>query len=176
MATATKHLSGENVAKRLSVAVPGAVVETAEEWVTLAPEKLVEAAQFLRDDRDTDGRFLNGVSGVDRYDYFEVVYHITSLSHNHILVLKVRADHDEPEVPSVSGVWRGAHLQEREIFDLLGVRFSGHPNLKRMFLWEGFPGHPLRKDFMGLQGGISPGLQRFPKENPEQWAGEFRGN
>ncbi len=175
MATATKLLSGEDVTKRLE-AVPGAVVETAEDWVTLAPEKLVEAAQFLRDDRDTDGRFLNSVSGVDRYDYFEVVYHISSLSHNHGLVLKVRADHDEPEVPSVSGVWRGAHLQEREIFDLLGVRFSGHPNLKRMFLWEGFPGHPLRKDFMGLQGGVSPGLQRFPKEDPEQWAGEFRGD
>lgn len=174
MALATTLLSGPDVKTRIEASVPGAVVETTEGWARIAPAKLVEVGRFLRDDRDTDARFLNAVSGVDHYDYFEVVYHLTSLSHNHQLVLKVRADHDEPEVPSVSGVWQGAHLQEREIYDLLGVRFSGHPNLKRIFLWEGFPGHPLRKDFMGLAGGVSPGLQRFPKEDPEQWGGEFR--
>ncbi len=174
MATATTLISGPDLKTRIEAAVPNSIAETTDGWVLIAPEKLVDVGHFLRDDRDTDARFLNALSGVDRYDYFEVVYHLTSLSHNHMLVLRVRADHDEPEVPSVSGVWLGAHLQEREIFDLLGVRFTGHPNLKRIFLWEGFPGHPLRKDFMGLAGGVSPGLQRFPKEDPEQWAGEFR--
>lgn len=176
MAAATKLLSGEDVAKRLEPHVGDATVEASPEWVVLAPDQLVAAARFLRDDRDTDARFLNCVSGVDRYDYFEVVYHASSLSHNHRLTLKVRADHEDPEVPSLAGVWHGAHLQEREIFDLLGIRFSGHSNLKRMFLWEGFPGHPLRKDFMSLPGGESPGLQRFPKEDPEKWGGEFRGD
>lgn len=175
MATATKLISGEELAARLA-ALPEAVVETGTDFVRVAPEKLVDVAAFLHDDRDSDARFLNCLSGVDRYDYFEVVYHLTSLAHNHRFVLKVRAEHDDPEVPSVSRVWQGARLQEREIYDLLGIRFNGHPDLKRLFLWEGFPGHPLRKDFMGLPGGVSPGLQRFPKEDPEQWGGEFRGD
>ena len=72
--------------------------------------------------------------------------------------------------------WRGARLQEREVYDLLGIRFAGHPTLKRLMLWEGFPGHPLRKDFMSLPGGFKPGLQRFPKEDPNQWGGEFRSH
>jgi hypothetical protein len=70
-------------------------------------------------------------------------------------------------VPSVSGVWQGAVLQEREIYDLMGISFTNHPDLKRIFLWEGFPGHPLRKDFLAMQGGYKPGLQRFPYEFPE---------
>jgi NADH:ubiquinone oxidoreductase subunit C len=74
----------------------------------------------------------------------------------------------------VVSVWEGALLQEREGYDLLGIRFSGHPSLKRLLLWEGFPGHPLRKDFMSLPDGLRPGLRRFPKEDPEEWGGEFR--
>ena len=176
MAVATKAIDGAVLAQRIMAAVPGAIVEVTEDAVQITPEKLIEVANFLHDDRGTDARFLNALSGVDRYDYFEVVYHLSSLAHNHSLVLKVRADHEHPEVPSVVGVWQGANLQEREAYDLLGIQFSGHPNLKRMLLWEGFPGHPLRKDFMSLQGGLSPGLQRFPKEDPEQWGGEFRGD
>jgi NADH-quinone oxidoreductase subunit C len=173
--TATKTISGPQLAGRLNSAVPSSVASIADDWVELRPETLVHACRFLRDDRDLDGRYLNSVSGVDRYDYFEVVYHITSLSHNHTFALKLRADHEQPEVPSVVSVWMGAHLQEREIFDLLGIRFAGHPALKRLFLWEGFPGHPLRKDFLSMPGGEHPGLQRFPKEQAGQWGGEFRG-
>ena len=176
MATATKPITGADLAERITAAVPDAVVEVTGDAVLIAPEKLIEVAQFLHDDRDIDARFLNALSGVDRYDYFEVVYHLSSLAHNHSLILKVRADHENPEVPSVFGVWQGANLQEREAYDLLGIKFGGHPNLKRMLLWEGFPGHPLRKDFMSLQAGLSPGLQRFPKEDPEKWGGEFRAD
>jgi NADH-quinone oxidoreductase subunit C len=61
--------------------------------------------------------------------------------------LKVVADHNEPSVPSVYSVWQGADLQEREVYDLMGIRFPGHPNLKRVLLWDEFEGHPLRKDF-----------------------------
>ena len=173
---ATAKLSGERLRERIDAEVPGAVEESGEGWVRVGPEHLVKVMTLLRDDRVLDGRYLNALSGVDRYDYFEVVYHVSSLSHNHEMMLRVRADHDEPEVPSVSSVWRGAHLQEREIYDLLGVSFSGHPNLKRMFLWEGFPGHPLRKDFMAMPGGQRPGLRAFPNEDEETWGGEFRGN
>ena len=171
---ATKSISGPQLAERISAAVRDAIEETADGWVQLRPQSLVDVCRRLRDDREIDGRYLNSVSGVDKFDYFEVVYHVTSLSHNHTFALKVRADHEQPEVPSVVPVWLGAHLQEREIFDLLGIRFTGHPDLKRLFLWEGFPGHPLRKDFMSLPGGEHPGLQRFPKEEPGQWGGEAR--
>jgi NADH-quinone oxidoreductase subunit C len=173
--TATTRLSGAEIAERIASAVPDAVEETAETWVVVRPDKLLDVCGFLHDDREIDGRFLQCLSGVDRYDHFEVVYHLASLSHNHELVLKVRADHEQPEVPSVTSVWLGAHLQEREAFDLLGIRFDGHPDLKRIFLWEGFPGHPLRKDFLEMPGGFHPGLQRFPKEEAGQWGGEFRG-
>ena len=176
MPAATTFLSGPELAERITAAVPDAVEEVTEGWVRIRPDRLLEVARFLRDDRDIDARYLNALSGVDRYDDFEIVYHLTSLSHNHAMTLKVRADHDNPEVPSVVSVWHGAHLQEREVYDLMGVRFSGHPNLKRMLLWEGFPGHPLRKDFMTLPGGFKPGLQRFPKEDPSQWGGEFRAH
>jgi NADH-quinone oxidoreductase subunit C len=172
---ATVILSGHDVAQRLS-SVTDSIVSAFDGFVELRPERLLDACRFLRDDRATDGRFLNSVSGVDRYEWFEVVYNVTSLSHNHTFELKIRADHDQPEVPSVASIWHGAHLQEREIYDLLGIRFTGHPDLKRLFLWDGFPGHPLRKDFTSLPGGQHPGLQRFPKEDPRGWAGEFRGD
>ena len=176
MPAATTFLAGPQLAERISSVVPDSVEEVAEGWVRIRPDKLLEVARFLHDDLDVDARYLNALSGVDRFDYFEMVYHLTSLSYNHTMALKVRADHDSPEVPSVVSIWYGAHLQEREVYDLLGIRFSGHPDLKRLFLWEGFPGHPLRKDFMSLPGGFKPGLRRFPKEDPGQWGGEFRGN
>jgi NADH-quinone oxidoreductase subunit C len=171
---ATRTISGAELGERIKAAVPNAVETIADGWVELRPSALVEACRFLRDEREIDGRYLNSISGVDRYDYFEVVYHVTSLSHNHTFALKVRADHEQPEVPSVVSIWLGAQLQEREAFDLMGIRFAGHPSLKRMFLWDGFPGHPLRKDFLTLPGGEHPGLQRFPKEDPRAWGGEAR--
>lgn len=170
----TRTIPGQELAGRITAAVPNSVAAVADGWVELRPEALVEACRLLRDNREVDGRYLNSISGVDWYDYFEIVYHITSLSHNHTFALKVRTDHEQPDVPSVSSLWMGAHLQEREIYDLLGVRFSGHPALKRIFLWDGFPGHPLRKDFLALPGGEHPGLQRFPKETQGAWGGEAR--
>jgi NADH-quinone oxidoreductase subunit C len=93
--------------------------------------------------------YLNNLTAVDRLDYFEVVYHLSSLTHNHSLVLKTKCfGRDNPSVPSVVGLWRGADFQEREVYDLMGIAFSGHPNLKRILLWEGYPGHPLRRDYL----------------------------
>ena len=74
---------------------------------------------------------------------------LNSLEHNHSLVLKARChDREDPALPSVVGLWQGADFQEREIYDLMGIRFEGRQNLKRIFLWEGFQGHPLRKDYL----------------------------
>jgi NADH-quinone oxidoreductase subunit C len=94
--------------------------------------------------------YLVSVTGVDYIDHFEVVYHLASLAHNHATVLKARVyDRETPTVPSVVSVWQGADLQEREVWDLMGVAFTGHPNMKRILTWEGFPGHPLQKTHLG---------------------------
>ena len=159
-------LDGLEIGERIGKRVPEAVVEATPQWVVVHPQKLVEVATYLRDDSELNFRFLSGVTAVDHLDHFEVVYHLQSFSPNHMLTLKTRAlDHDNPEVPSLVSVWRGAELQEREAYDLMGVRFAGHPDLRRVFLWEGFPGHPLRKDWLEMPGGLSPGLGRFPRED-----------
>ena len=176
MTRATTWLGGAHVAERVRAAVPDAVDDVTDGWVIVRADRLLEVARFVHDDPELDGRYLVSITGVDRYDHFEVVYHVASLTRNHLFVLKTTADHEEPQVPSVVSVWHGAHLQEREVYDLMGIRFTGHPQLKRLFLWEGFPGHPLRKDFMTLPGGFRPGLQRFPKERPDAWGGEFRAD
>jgi len=161
----TKILSGFDLAKRLETSFPDSVVTAVPEWVETQAANLVAVCVNLRDDPEIDFRFLISVTGVDRLDHFEVVYHLQSIRFNQLGVLKVRAyGRDNPEVPSVISVWPGARLQEREVYDLMGIRFSGHPDLRRIFLWEGFPGHPLRKDWLGMPGQRMPGLQRFPGE------------
>jgi len=109
---------------------------------------LLSVATFLKDTPGLDFNYLAAITAVDYYDYFEVVYQLTSLEHNHSLVVKARCyERDNPTLPSMVSLWRGADLQEREIYDLMGISFDGHPNLKRLFLWQGFKGHPLRKDY-----------------------------
>ncbi len=129
--------------------VPGAVAGTDAQTVWLHAAQLVDACRFLRDDPAFDFKMLVQLTAVDRIGYFEVVYRLLSLTHNHLAVLKVKAHgREDPGVPSVTGVWKGADLQEREVYDLMGVRFAGHPDLRRILLWDGFQGHPLRKDFL----------------------------
>ena len=146
---AVQSLPGSELAERLQSAVPNSV----EEWNSLAvwvrPARIEEIARFLRDDPDLDFQFLNAISAVDFIEHFEVVYHLTSLRHQHTAVVKTRVfGREDLSLPSVYHVWRGADFQEREIWDLMGVRFDGHPNMKRIMLWEGFEGHPLRKDYL----------------------------
>ena len=166
MAVKTPALAGVAVAERLEAAMPGIIIESGADYATVPSDRIVEAAMFLRDDPELDCKYLNTLLGIDWLDHFDVVYVVSSLAKNHSFVLKARSRHQDPVVPSVSSVWLGAHLQEREVYDLMGIAFSDHPDLKRNFLWDGFPGHPLRKDFLALPGGYKPGLQRFPFEFP----------
>lgn len=114
----------------------------------VAPDKLVEVAEALRDDLGFN--YLSSVTGVDliEEDKMEVVYHTYSIDKGgDSLVLKVQVGREEPVVPTLVPVWPGAEFQEREAWDLLGIRFDGHPDLRRILTWEDFHGHPLRKDW-----------------------------
>ncbi len=117
--------------------------------LTLTPKGYVAVAQFLRDDPTFAYTFLENLCGVDylgRKPRFEVVAHLTSMRHRHRVCLKVGYDEPEPTVPSLTPLFPTANYQEREAFDLLGIRFEGHPSLTRILLPDDWVGHPLRKD------------------------------
>lgn len=118
--------------------------------VRVIRERLVELCQFLRDDPDLDFNFLRCLSAVDwlKDGEFEVVYHLFSFRHRHEMVVKVRVPRSDPRVPSVVSVWRTANWHEREAYDLMGIVFEGHPDLRRIFLPEEWVGHPQRKDYV----------------------------
>ena len=140
---------GEELGRQMQVAFP----QDIELWdgpnLWVRTTSILKICQFLKDTPALGFNFLNSISAVDYVEYFEIVYHLTSTIHKHSAVLKTKTyERQQPTVPSVVSVWQGADLQEREIWDLMGVAFDGHPNLKRILLWEGFPGHPLRKDYL----------------------------
>ncbi len=145
----TVALSGKEIAVKIGEKFPGSVLESGPDNMVVKSDSLLTIATFLKDTPGLDFNFLSSITPVDYYNYFELVYNLTSLEHNHSLVLKTRCyRRDNPVVPSVVSLWRGADFQEREIYDLMGVRFEGHPNMRRIVLWEGFQGHPLRKDYL----------------------------
>jgi NADH/F420H2 dehydrogenase subunit C len=146
---AVQYLEGQYVAERLAEGARDSVEEWAGGSVWVKPSSVEVVARFLRDNPELDFQFLNSISAVDYIEHFEVVYHLTSIQRQHTAVVKTRVyGREELSLPSVYHVWRGADLQEREIWDLMGIHFEGHPNMKRIMLWEGFEGHPLRKDYL----------------------------
>ena len=146
----TKTLAGADVARRISAELPGSVVDSNDGDVRIELASIPSVMRFLKDTEGLEFAFLSSITAVDYVEYFELVYHLTSLTRNQSVVLKAHCyGREELSAPSVSDIWRGADFQEREVWDLFGIRFEGHPNLKRILLWEGFPGHPLRKDYLG---------------------------
>lgn len=114
----------------------------------LPAEKLHEVAKALKENPETKMDYLFCMTGVDRKDGFHMVYHLTSAEFHHSVVLRVvLADKVAPSVPTVSDVWHSAEYFEREVFDLFGVRFENHPDLRRLFLDDDWIGYPLRKDY-----------------------------
>jgi NADH:ubiquinone oxidoreductase subunit C len=111
-------------------------------------DKLHAVAVWLKDDPKTKMDYLFNETAADRKDGFHVVYHITSTTLNHSVMVKViLTDKANPLIASVYDVWRAAEFYEREIFDLFGIRFENHPDLRRIFLEEDWVGYPLRKDY-----------------------------
>lgn len=144
-------MTNDEILAELRERFPEAVMDVPELidfTVAVEPEAVADVARFLHDECGLD--YLALLTAVDRPERFEVVYHLWSIKDRTTepFVLKAYVeDKEDPTVPSVTPIWRGANYQEREAYDLMGIRFEGHPNLKRILLWEGFPGHPLRKDF-----------------------------
>jgi NADH-quinone oxidoreductase subunit C len=144
----TKIISGEELSIHIRGVVSGTLT-CGEYDVVVEGKDIPSVCNYLKTTPELEFNYLSAISAVDFIEYFEVIYHMTSLIHNHSVVLKTRIyDRDETSLPSVVDIWQGADLQEREIWDLMGIKFIGHYNLKRVLLWEGFPGHPLRKDFL----------------------------
>ena len=115
--------------------------------VRVTPKVLLDAARFVRDDPSIRAEQIHDVTAVDWVDHFEVVIHAYSVSKRHAVCLKVRTpSREEAKCPSVTPVWPGANWHERETWDLMGVWFDGHPDLRRILLPEDWEGHPLRKD------------------------------
>lgn len=135
-----------------------------EGWI-VQPASLLEVAAVLRDKHGFD--YLSSVTGVDYApETMEVVYHAYKTTGGRGLVFKVQAPRVDPiEFPSVTGIWPGAEFQEREIWDLFGIRFSNHPDLRRILMWEGFEGHPLRKDWREpfFEDEVKPYKTRWPE-------------
>ncbi|MFC1992549.1 NADH-quinone oxidoreductase subunit C [Chloroflexota bacterium] len=145
----TVSLSGGEVAKQIKEHFPDAVSEITDQAVMVKSESIFKVAEYLKNSPEFDFDYLVHITAVDYYDYFELIYQLTSLNHNHSLLLKTRCySRENPALPSVVSLWRGADFQEREIYDLMGINFDGHPNLRRIVLWEGFEGYPLRKDYL----------------------------
>ncbi len=135
-----------------------------ETTVRVAKDHLVEVCRFLRDQHSFT--YLSDIGGIDRFteeDRYEVFYNAISMQNAKRIRLKVRVDENEMTVPTVTGVWMSASWPERETYDMFGIRFDGHPDLRRMYMPEDFEYYPLRKEFPLL--GI-PGSLPLPAQTP----------
>ena len=145
----TVALSGKEVAAKLEQQFTSDIVESNDRFILVKNEAIHDIISYLKTDPELDFNFLDYVTAVDYLDYFEVVYLLTSLKHNHSILIKTRCfGRENPSVPSIVDLYSTANVQERETYDLMGIRFEGHPNLTRIFLWEGFEGYPQRKDYL----------------------------
>jgi NADH-quinone oxidoreductase subunit C len=152
--TDLEQLKGHPAIARLlsanSVVVEGVKFDRDEITIWVSRESIRDACALLREDPVCPFNYLSDVTCVDWYPQeprFEVVYHLLSIPKKERVRLKVRLEGGSPAVESITSIWPGANYFEREIFDLFGVRFNGHPYLRRLLMPEDWEGHPLRKDY-----------------------------
>jgi NADH-quinone oxidoreductase subunit C len=145
---------GSPALRRLLDRFPDAVRAThafrGDATALVAAERIPDLLRCLRDDPDLAFEMLTDLTCVDylgEEPRFEVVYHLYSVAKNHRVRIKARVGEASPELPSAVAFYPSANWMEREVFDLYGVRFRGHPDLRRILLYDGFEGHPLRKDY-----------------------------
>ena len=142
-------MSNEALKIKIAEWFPSAVFEEGGEWITIViePETWLPVAGQLRFTPDLNFDFLFCLTCIDWKTHFTMVYHLRSTIHEHVLVVKAKLDHNEPGIESVSNIWRTAEFHEREVYDLFGVKFLHHPDLRRLLLTEEWNGYPLRKDY-----------------------------
>jgi NADH-quinone oxidoreductase subunit C len=147
MDAATIH---QRLKERFGADVGDCDVNAKDACIYIQPAAIADVSRFLHDEPDLGFDSLSNQSGVDykAKGHIEVVYHLYSYPHRHWIVLKADVPRDNPVMPTVENVWKAANWQEREIYDLLGVHFQGHSDLRRLLLPEDWIGHPLRKDFV----------------------------
>jgi NADH/F420H2 dehydrogenase subunit C len=144
-------MDNQDLKNRILAIVPNAEVAEGKQYleVNLAPDKLRELCTKLKESEDTYFDFLFCQTGVDWKESLGVIYHLASTRHNHSVVLKTKTtDRENPSLPTVSDIWRTAEYHEREIYDMLGIRFKNHPDMRRFFLDESWSGYPFRKDYV----------------------------
>jgi NADH-quinone oxidoreductase subunit C len=138
----------ETLKNRLPEAVREFHAQTRDPYIVIEPAQVRPVLMLLRDDPALRFEMLLLVSGVDWRDRFEVVYHLTSLTYGHRIALKATLPHDDPHIGSAAAIYPTANWHERETYDLMGIVFDGHPDLRRIFLPDDWEGHPLRKDYV----------------------------
>ena len=146
-------MNAEEITKKLQDKFGGKIIEAdlevVEPVIAVEPGAIADVCTFLKDDPDLDCKLLMCLSGVDLdEENLQVVYHISSLQHKHKVTLMVTVPKRKPDVSTVSGIWRTADWHEREAFDLLGVVFIGHPDMRRILCPDDWEGYPLRKDYV----------------------------
>jgi len=145
-------MESQKIVDKLKDKFSEAIVETNTEvlqpFVRVNKEALINVCKFLNSNDELLFDYLMCLSGVDWKDSLEVVYHLYSMTYHHKIVLKVTLDRENPRVASVSGIWATANWHEREAYDLFGIIFEGHPDLRRILLPEDWEGYPLRKDYV----------------------------
>ncbi|MGV3606840.1 MAG: NADH-quinone oxidoreductase subunit C [Planctomycetaceae bacterium] len=157
----------DRLTKKFGSKISGSNLQAIDPWIEVTPDGLVEVCRFLKDDAELKLDYLNCITGIDYLEvdpkkaakadfqpHTEVVYHLSSIVKKHSLVVKVKLPRwkDDvpgqiPELPSVNQIWRTADWHEREVYDLSGVWFTGHPNMRRILCPEDWEGYPLRKDY-----------------------------
>jgi len=140
----------EELKTQIEQALEGVALTVEAPALIIQPKDLLKVCRFLKDAEKFQLDYLANLTAIDYPpERIEVVYHLYSMAQKHgPVVLKVKLPRANPVVDSAVPVWRGAEYQEREAYDLYGVKFSGHPDLRRILMWEGFEGHPMRKDYV----------------------------
>ncbi|HHD11122.1 MAG TPA: NADH-quinone oxidoreductase subunit C [Deltaproteobacteria bacterium] len=139
----------QRLRERFGTAVLDTVIFRDELTCTVRKDAIVDVCRFVKEDPAFNMKFLSDILGVDYPEEsprFEVIYHVLSITKRARLRLKIRVE-DGETVPSVTGVWKSANWHEREVYDMFGIVFTGHPNLKRIYLPDDWEGFPLRKDY-----------------------------
>lgn len=142
-------MEAAQIKAQIEAALPGTALKLVRDTILIEnPKDLIKVAGFLKDS-EHELNYLSSVTGADYIQFLETVYHFYSMTKKiGPLVLRVRVPRDNPKMPSITPMFRSAEYQEREAYDTYGIIFEGHPDPRRIFMWEGFEGFPLRKDYV----------------------------